>query len=154
MNTAFTQQKGFSAPRPVAFYLKDQENTLDELYHLLENERRALRSRDISVISMLAEQKSRLMVKLQGNDQKIRLNPQAELLKTTFRDKVDFLKNRLCECKKLNEINGRIISLSLNSTRKVSALLMQVRDRTTRNLTYNDKGCTTARGPMRLNIEA
>lgn len=153
MNAAFTQN-GYAAPKPVAFYLKDQETILDDLYRLLEEERRALRSRNISAISMLSEQKSRLMVKLQGNDQKIRLNPQAELLKTTFKDKVDFIKNRLCECKKLNEINGRLISLSLNSTRKVSALLMKVRDRTTCNLTYTDKGGTTARGPMRLSIEA
>lgn len=154
MNSAFTQNHGYAAPKPVAFYLKDQEQTLELLFKLLEDERRALRSRNIDSIAMLAEQKSRLMVKLQGNDQKIRLNPQAELLKTMFKAQIEAIKGKLQECKKLNEINGRLISLSLNSTRKVSALLMQVRDRTTRNLTYTQKGNTTARGPMRLSIEA
>ena len=66
---------------------------------------------------------------------------------------MDAIKTALKECKRLNGINGRLINLALNSTIRLSAVLMQTRDRVTRNLTYNDHGRTTARGPMRLSIE-
>ena len=140
-------------PMPVAFYLKEQENTLKSLSELLREERVALRHRELSVVNSIAERKSALMVKLQSNDQKIRLHPEAELLKTVFKDKVDAIKASLQDCKKLNAINGRLISLAMNSTRRLSAILMQTRDRATRNMTYTCKGSTTARGPMRLSIE-
>ena len=140
-------------PMPVAFYLKEQEVTLNSLLDLLKQERVALRHRELSLVNSIAERKSALMVKLQGNDQKLRLHPEAPLLKTVFKDKVDALKVSLLDCKKLNAINGRLISLAMNSTRRLSAILMQTRDRATRNMTYNCKGSTSARGPMRLSIE-
>lgn len=138
---------------PVAFFIKEQENILSTLYSLLEQERVALRHRDIESITKYAQQKSQLMVKLQANDQKIRLHSEASLLKTLFKERVATIKAKLQECKRLNAINGRLINLALNSTVRLSAVLMQTRDRVTRNLTYNDRGRTTARGPMRLSIE-
>ncbi len=140
-------------PMPIAFYLKEQENTLNSLAELLKEERIALRHRELPLVNSIAEKKSELMVKLQGNDQKIRLHPESQLLKTVFKDRVDAIKSSLQDCKKLNAINGRLISLAMNSTRRLSAILMQTRDRATRNMTYNCKGSTTARGPMRLSIE-
>ncbi len=140
-------------PMPIAFYLKEQEGTLKALAELLKEERIALRHRQLPLVNSIAEQKSELMVKLQGNDQKIRLHPEASLLKNVFKDRVDAIKSSLEGCKKLNAINGRLISLAMNSTRRLSAILMQTRDRATRNMTYNCKGSTTARGPMRLSIE-
>lgn len=138
---------------PVAFFIKEQEQTLTTLHDLLMRERLALRHRELKDVNDLAQKKSALMVKLQANDQKIRLHPEANLLKTVFKDRVDAIKTALKECKRLNGINGRLINLALNSTIRLSAVLMQTRDRVTRNLTYNDHGRTTARGPMRLSIE-
>ncbi len=151
-NNTFTPY-GAITPKPISFYLNEQESTLEQLYALLKDERLALRKRDLEKVSFIAEQKSALMMKLQGNDQKIRLNPQAAKLKNEFASRVEEIKASLCECKKLNAINGRLITLALNSTRRLSSILMQTRDRTTRNLTYTDKGCTVARGPMRVSIE-
>ena len=42
----------------------------------------------------------------------------------------------------------------MNTTRRVYSLLMESRDRNTKNLTYTDKGSITARGMMRLSIQA
>ena len=152
MNSPFMRQP--VQAKPVSVYLKEQEQLLGDLGALLKSERIALRHRDIATITALSERKSQLMVQLQGNDQKIRLNPQAALLKTAFASRVRGIKDALCGCKRLNEINGRLSMLLLTSTRRAAGVLMQVRDSATMNLTYNDKGTTQARGPVRLSIEA
>lgn len=76
----FTATNQSNNVMPVAFFIKEQENILSTLYSLLEQERVALRHRDIESITKYAQQKSQLMVKLQANDQKIRLHSEASLL--------------------------------------------------------------------------
>lgn len=140
--------------RPVTLCLKDQEGLLSELEELLQNERVALRHRDLDTLNAISARKSSLMLTLQGNDQRIRLNPQAGLLKTIYKGRVDAMKSALLRCKKLNAINGRLINLNLHATMRLSSVLMSARDRSTMNLTYTDKGRTRASGPVRLSIEA
>ncbi len=140
--------------RPVSMCLKDQEALLAELEDLLSKEHLALRHRDMDMLNAISARKSSLMVTLQGNDQRIRLNPQAALLKTIYKGRVDAIKAALCRCKKLNAINGRLINLNLNATMRLSSVLMSTRDRSTMNLTYTDKGRTRASGPVRLSIDA
>ncbi|MGN0908165.1 MAG: flagella synthesis protein FlgN [Succinivibrio sp.] len=140
--------------RPVASCLQDQENLLKELEDLLNQEHQALRHRDIDALNSISARKSSLMVTLQGNDQRIRLNPQAQLLKTVLKGRVDAIREALSRCKRLNAVNGRLINLNLNSTMRLSAVLMSTRDRSTMNMTYTDKGRTRASGPVRLSIEA
>ena len=140
--------------KPVTLCLKEQEDLLAELEELLNQEHLALRHRDMDMLNAISARKSSLMVSLQGNDQRIRLNPQAELLKTIYKGRVDAIKAALVRCKRQNSVNGRLINLNLNSTMRLSAVLMSARDRSTMNLTYTDKGRTRASGPVRLSIEA
>ena len=139
--------------KPIGEYLAEQEKILDALKRLLEAERVAVRDRDMQTLPKLTEQKSNLMLSLQSNDQKLKLHPQAAELKTIYLGRVNLLKQKLLNCKKCNEINGKLIRLCLNTTKRVFGLLMDMRDRDTKNMTYTDKGCTTARGLQRLSIE-
>ncbi|MBO6258007.1 MAG: flagellar protein FlgN [Succinivibrio sp.] len=139
---------------PLTSYLDEQDRLLDELCRVLENERISLRDRKMKELGSLTEHKSSLMLKLQSNDQRIKLHPDAALLKSSLRSRVEKIKLSLQMCKRRNEVNGKLIKLCMNTTRRVYSLLMESRDRNTKNLTYTDKGSITARGMMRLSIQA
>lgn len=139
---------------PLNTYLDEQDKLLDELGKVLDNERIFLRDRRMKELNAVTEHKSSLMLKLQSNDQRIKLHPDAAQLKTTFSGRVERIKNSLRLCKRRNEVNGKLIKLCMNTTRRVYSLLMESRDRNTKNLTYTDKGSITARGLARLSIQA
>jgi flagellar biosynthesis/type III secretory pathway chaperone len=153
MNSQQFSQAAVKA-KPVTQCLKAQEDLLAELEDLLSKEHVALRHRDLDMLNAVSARKSSLMVTLQGNDQRIRLNPQAALLKTVYKGRVDAIKAALERCKRLNAVNGRLINLNLNATMRLSSVLMSTRDRSTMNMTYTDKGRTRASGPVRLSVEA
>ncbi|MCR5537108.1 MAG: flagellar protein FlgN [Succinivibrio sp.] len=139
--------------KPITSYLKEQDALLDELRKLLEDERAAIRDRDMKGLPKLTEKKSNMMLQLQSNDQRLKLHPQAAELKTLYLTSVNQIKSKLTECKRCNEINGKLIRLCLNSTKRVFGLLMDMRDKDTKNMTYTQKGNTIARGVQRLSIE-
>ncbi len=140
--------------RPLLDYLVEQNKLLDEIGRVLAQENRAVSGRETDKINELTELKSKLMIKLQQNDQKIKLHPDCALLKTEFANHVRVLKVKLSECKRRNEVNGRLIALCLASCRRLSSVLMSARDKMTGSLTYTQKGGVNARSPLRLNIEA
>lgn len=140
--------------KPLAAYLSDQEETLKSLKRSLEAERSALKVRNMEGLTEASKLKSSLMVKLQNNDQRIKLHPDAPKLKTEFAKQVVEIKDALADCRLMNESNGKLIHLCINSTRRVTSLLMAIRDSFTMNMTYTDKGCTTATGPERVNVRA
>ncbi len=150
--TPFNKINSGNTVRPIGDYLKDQEVILGELTKLLARERIALRDRLLESLNEISEIKSQLMLKLQSNDQRMRLHPEKALLKTTYAAKVDLIKKALMDCKQCNEINGKLINFNINSNRRISGLLMATRDRYTRNMTYTSKGNTTARGLSRLSV--
>ncbi len=140
--------------KPLIEYLKEQNALLDEIGRLLTQENRALTSRDAEKITALTERKAQLMVTLQGNDQKIKLHPDAARLKTDYTQHVRVLRVKLAECKRRNEVNGKLIRLCQASCRRLTSMLMGVRDRMTQSLTYTDKGGMNARQLQRVNISA
>ncbi len=140
--------------KPLSEYLREQDSVLNELLHVLDEERRNLRDRDVKGLNSVNERKSSLMIKLQGNDQRIKLHPQVAELKLSYAETVKKLKDKMVSCKHKNEINGALIKMCMNANRRIGAVLMNARDSVTRNLTYNDKGNVTARGPQRVNLQA
>lgn len=140
--------------RPLIEYLQEQNKLLDEIGRVLSQENKALSGRDAEAINELSQKKSKLMLTLQQNDQKIKLHPDAAKLKTDFVKHVQVLKLKLAECKRRNEVNGRLIRLCQSSCRRLSAVLMGVRDKMTKSMTYTDKGGISANGLQRLNIQA
>lgn len=139
---------------PLKYYLDLQETILDKLTRVIQSEYEALRDRMVARLSELSSAKSDLMLKLQSNDQKIKLHPDVDKLKTEFAANVLILKDKLKKCKFRNEVNGRLIVMNMQASNKLKAVLMEARDATTRNMTYNAKGAASAKGPSRLSISA
>lgn len=140
--------------RPLADFLKEQEMILDKLVRVIDSEFKALKERDMAQLNALSMQKSDLMVKLQSNDQRIKLHPDVATLKTDFADEVGRIKAKMNQCKFRNETNGRLITMCMQSVNKLQALFVGVRDSLTRNMTYSSKGTASARGPVRLSVVA
>ena len=132
-------------------YLDEQDQLLDSVMKILNKEYRAIKERKIEQLESISEEKSSYMLKLQSNDQRLKLHPDAALLKTDYRARVEAIKNKLQKCKEMNEVNGKLISLALAANRRLSSVLMKARDQMTRNMTYTDKGNTVATGPLRVN---
>ena len=140
--------------KPLDCYLAEQENISNKLDTVLKQEFECLKERRMQDLPQLSSFKSELMVKLQSNDQRLKLHPDAASLKTLFKQRVDVIKQKLVLCKAQNEANGKLINLNMQSVHRLSSMLMGVRDAFTRNMTYNAKGAASARGPMRLSISA
>ncbi len=64
--------KAQSTIKPLIEYLKDQNALLDSIATLLVKESKALNTKDYESIEFLAEEKSKVMLALQSNDQKIK----------------------------------------------------------------------------------
>ena len=139
---------------PLKYYLDLQESILDKLTRVIQSEYEALRDRMVARLSELSSAKSDLMLKLQSNDQKIKLHPDVDKLKTEFAANVLILKDKLKKCKFRNEVNGRLIVMNMQASNKLKAVLLEARDANPRNMTYNAKGSASAKGPSRLTISA
>ncbi len=140
--------------RPLIDYLIEQNNLLDEIGRVLARENRAISARNVEDLTAVTERKSQLMLTLQQNDQKIKLHPDAVKLKGEYAQHVHVLKLKLTECKRRNEVNGKLIRLCQASCRRLSAMLMGVRDKLTASMTYTDKGSVNARSPLRVSVQA
>lgn len=140
--------------KPLIDYLREQNMLLDNVADVLVKEGKALEKRDLVAIEELAEKKSELMLNIQANDQRIKLHPDVEELKTTYADHVALIRQKLEACKKKNIINGKLIDMSIASCRRLTSVMMDLRDKNTKNMTYTDKGTTIARGLAIVNLQA
>ncbi len=142
------------AVSPISEYLRMQNEILQALEVVIAQEYNALKERNYSQLTPLATRKSDLMLKLQGNDQKIKMHPEVALLKTKYAADVLIIKNKMKKCKFRNEVNGRFIVMCMQSSNKMQAVFNRARDSVTRNMTYNSKGSANARGPLRVSVSA
>ena len=140
--------------KPMNLYLNMQKTILTELEVVIANEYSALKERRFSELTALSTQKSDLMLKLQANDQKIKLHPEASKLKTQYSADVLIIKNQMKKCQFRNRVNGDLINLCVQTSNKVQAMINKSRDVFTRNMTYNSKGSAFASGPSRLSVSA
>lgn len=147
-------RRAVPAVKTLVDYLNDQDSILDSVIKILAREHNAIKERRLDDLEAIAEDKSSFMLKLQANDQRIKLHPESADLKTKYQDRVTKIKEKLAKCKMMNETNGKLITLSLAANRRLSDVLMQSRDKYSRNMTYTDKGSTKATSPLRVNVNA
>ena len=147
-------RKAVPAVKTLVDYLNDQDAILDNVIKILAREYNAIKERRLDELEAIAEDKSSFMLKLQANDQRIKLHADAAQLKTKYPDRVEQIKAKLAKCKMMNETNGKLITLSLSANKRLYDVLMHSRDKFSRNMTYTDKGNTTATSPLRVNINA
>lgn len=154
MITRRSINRAATSVKPLTEYLNEQDVLLENVSKVLSREYQAIKNRRIAELESIAEEKSSLMLKLQANDQRLKLHPESARLKTEYLDRVKAVKAKLSKCKMMNETNGKLIALSMAANRRLSSVLMVARDRLSRNMTYNDKGNTVATGPLRVNVNA
>ncbi len=147
-------RKAVPVVKTLVDYLNDQDAILDNVIKILAREYNAIKERRLEELETIAEDKSSFMLKLQANDQRIKLHPESAQLKTKYPERVAQIKEKLAKCKMMNETNGKLITLSLSANKRLYDVLMQSRDKYSRNMTYTDKGNTTATSPLRVNINA
>ena len=143
--------KAVPAIRSLRDYLDEQDQILDNVMRVLKKEYKAIKERRLTELEAISEEKSSCMLNLQANDQRLKLHPQAELLKTEYLPRVNAIKAKLTQCKQQNEVNGKLISLAMASNRRLSAVLMNARDKMSKNMTYTDIGNTVVTTPLRVN---
>lgn len=151
---SINKTKAVQAMKTLDDYLDEQDAILDAVIKILNREYQVIKERRLDELETIAEEKSSFMLKLQSNDQRLKLHPDSAMLKTVHLERVNHIKEKLAQCKMMNETNGKLISLSIAANRRLTSVLMSARDRMSRNMTYNDKGNTVATGPLRVNINA
>lgn len=142
------------AVKPIKDYLMMQDKVLSCLEQVISREYLALKERHFELLQGLSTEKSDLMLKLQSNDQKLKLHPEVGTLKTKYSAEVLIIKNKMKKCHFRNEINGKLITMCMQSSNRLQALLVEARDLVTCNKTYNNKGSASARAPLRVSVSA
>ncbi len=140
--------------KPIKDYLLIQTEVLNNLEQVISREYIALKERHFDQLQSISTEKSDLMLKLQANDQKLKLHPEVQELKGKYSSDVLIIKNKMKKCHFRNEVNGKLITMCMQSSNKLQALLVGARDMVTRNMTYTSKGSATARGPLRVSVSA
>ncbi|WP_031492615.1 flagellar export chaperone FlgN [Succinivibrio dextrinosolvens] len=143
-----------AAVKPIKDYLMMQDKVLSCLEQVISREYQALKERHFELLQGLSTEKSDLMLKLQSNDQKLKLHPDVGTLKTKYSAEVLIIKNKMKKCHFRNEVNGKLITMCMQSSNRLQALLVEARDLVTRNMTYNNKGSASARAPLRVSVSA
>ena len=143
-----------AAVKPIKDYLMMQDKVLSCLEQVISREYLALKESHFELLQGLSTEKSDLMLKLQSNDQKLKLHPDVGTLKTKYSAEVLIIKNKMKKCHFRNEVNGKLITMCMQSSNRLQALLVEARDLVTRNMTYNNKGSASARAPLRVSVSA
>lgn len=128
--------------------LQQQQKRLLALQEVLEQEFSALKQRQVIELAELANKKTVLLAQLTALDDQARQSISSDEYKI-WRESLNEL---LRSCREKNEINGKLIEMNLITSRKLSGILAQARDRDA--MTYNDHGLTQPRSSMPLGIKA
>ena len=123
--------------------LSAQKEQLIQLITLLEKERLLLKARNILELEPLIAQKQQLLQDIANIDKEIsdNTNERSLIVKNgQLYPQRQELEELLSKCKAQNELNGKVISLSLESNNRFSNLLNNALNRN--NITYDNKGKT------------
>jgi len=132
--------------------LQQQDKLLDDMMLLLEEEFTLLKQRHALSLPDIASKKQLLLEQLQHNDASISRHPDQPQLNGPFSAQKEHLVEKLRQCQERNEVNGKLLELSLASNRRLAGVLTQIRDRN--SMTYDNKGTAHAVGNMNLNLKA
>lgn len=128
--------------------LQQQQKRLLALQEVLEQEFSALKQRQVIELAELANKKTVLLAQLTALDDQARQSISSDEYKIWRKSLNELLRS----CREKNEINGKLIEMNLITSRKLSGILAQARDRDA--MTYNDHGLTQPRSSMPLGIKA
>ena len=120
--------------------LHTQDDYLTQMQGILEEEFRLLEQHQALALPALTERKQLLLAAIETLDKTLAEMPELALQLAAYPDEMTQLREKLDACQTQNDINGRLLELSIVSNRRLATFLSQLRDRN--SLTYDAKGNT------------
>ncbi|WP_275907263.1 flagellar protein FlgN [Aeromonas sp. 5HA1] len=131
--------------------LHTQDEYLSRMQGLLEEEFNLLKQHQALALPELAERKQKLLADIEVLDQTLARLPELKQQLSAFPEQMNALREKLDACQEQNDVNGRLLELSIVSNRRLASFLSQLRDRN--SLTYDAKGNTRS-GTRSFGIKA
>ncbi|MDN2663979.1 flagella synthesis protein FlgN [Psychromonas sp. 14N.309.X.WAT.B.A12] len=138
--------------------LKDQLIELLEsikvLHGLLDEERTCLKEKSFDNLNLILSNKQKLLQSIGGSNKAISSKDNLRLIQEDSQLlalKQD-IESRLLACQKDNDINGRLIELSMQSNKHLMQVLTQAKGKNT--VTYDQKGVLNSASLLGKNIQA
>ncbi|MFM5562797.1 flagella synthesis protein FlgN [Aeromonas veronii] len=120
--------------------LHTQDDYLSQMQGILEEEFSLLEQHQALALPALTERKQQLLAAIETLDKTLAEMPELALQLAAYPDEMALLRAKLDACQTQNDINGRLLELSIVSNRRLATFLSQLRDRN--SLTYDAKGNT------------
>lgn len=120
--------------------LQTQDDYLSQMQGILEEEFSLLEQHQALALPALTERKQQLLASIETLDKTLAEMPELALQLAAYPDEMAQLRAKLDTCQAQNDINGRLLELSIVSNRRLATFLSQLRDRN--SLTYDAKGNT------------
>ncbi|MCF5843614.1 flagella synthesis protein FlgN [Aeromonas veronii] len=120
--------------------LHTQDDYLSQMQGILEEEFSLLEQHQALALPALTERKQQLLAAIETLDKTLAEMPELALQLAAYPDEMAQLRAKLDACQTQNDINGRLLELSIVSNRRLATFLSQLRDRN--SLTYDAKGNT------------
>lgn len=131
--------------------LHTQDDYLSQMQGILEEEFSLLEQHQALALPALTERKQQLLAAIETLDKTLAEMPELALQLAAYPDEIAQLRAKLDACQTQNDINGRLLELSMVSNRRLATFLSQLRDRN--SLTYDAKGNTRS-GTRSYSIKA
>ncbi|WP_421280974.1 flagella synthesis protein FlgN [Aeromonas taiwanensis] len=131
--------------------LRAQDDNLSQMQGLLAEEFDLLKAHRALALPALADRKQQLLVAIETLDKTLAELPDLQQQLDAFPSELKALQAKLGACQEQNDLNGRLLELSIISNRRLASFLSKLRD--SNSLTYDAKGNTHS-GTRSLGIKA
>jgi flagellar biosynthesis protein FlgN len=131
--------------------LHAQDEYLSQMQDLLAEEFDLLKQHQALALPALAERKQQLLATIESLDKTLAELPDLQQRLIAFPAQLQALQTKLDACQEQNDLNGRLLELSIISNRRLASFLSKMRDRN--SMTYDAKGNTRS-GTRSLGIKA
>ncbi|MGY3855903.1 MULTISPECIES: flagella synthesis protein FlgN [Aeromonas] len=135
----------------LAELLRAQDDHLSQMQGVLAEEFDLLKQHRALALPALAERKQQLLAAIETLDQTLAKQPDLRQQLSAFPAQLQALQSKLDACQEQNDLNGRLLELSIISNRRLASFLSKLRD--SNSLTYDAKGNTRS-GTRSLGIKA
>lgn len=128
--------------------------TIQALHNLLEEEKRCIKEKSFADLNTLLFNKQKLLQNINSSNKIISTEHnlaliQEDLALSALKEDIQI---NLQACQKNNEINGRLIEMSLKSNKHLMQLLTQAKGKN--SITYDQKGLLNGASLLGKNIQA
>lgn len=131
--------------------LRAQDDNLSQMQGLLAEEFDFLKAHRALALPALADRKQQLLVAIEMLDKTLAELPDLQQQLGAFPTQLQSLQAKLEACQEQNNLNGRLLELSIVSNRRLASFLSKLRDSS--SLTYDAKGNTRS-GTRSFGIKA